>query len=119
MGINLIVSNIKKMEEYNSDFEQNVSNELEGKQNYLNQPCIEFPVTDDNKVIIDRIVKDMHKSITDCSIGLAYSQYPQQRNATNPYAVFIIEAQDVPFEAFINPVIAGHTTEKIGFIMVV
>ncbi|MFU7502876.1 MAG: peptide deformylase [Candidatus Tisiphia sp.] len=117
MGIDLIVSNTKKVEdkECNSYFEQNISNELERKQNYFNQPCIEFPITDDNKILIDRIVKDMYESIKDCGIGLAHSQYPQQGNATNPYAVFIIEAQDVPFEAFINPVIAGHTTEKIGF----
>lgn len=108
-----IESNCKEI--CNFYFEQNVSNELEREQNYFNQPCIEVPIIDDNKAIVAEIINNMRKSIQVCGMGLAHNQYPQQKSATNPYAIFIIQDHDISFEAFINPVIAGHTTEKIGY----
>ncbi|WP_081326512.1 peptide deformylase, partial [Wolbachia pipientis] len=70
-------------------------------------------------LVVKNIVKNMHISIEKCGIGLAHNQYPKQDGATNPYSIFIIDGQDyysdVLFEAFINPLIVGYSSEKVGF----
>ncbi|WP_425363201.1 peptide deformylase [Candidatus Tisiphia endosymbiont of Hybos culiciformis] len=112
-----IKSNLKSTrkgeEDAYSSFEQRVDKDKESY--YFHQPCIEFPIIDKNKQVVVDIVEQMHDAMKGCGIGLAHNQYPKAENATNPYAIFIIEARDVPFEVFINPVIVGYTEEKVGF----
>lgn len=122
-----IVSNTKKFptNEPNGEtevyFEQRATNELEAKTNYFNQPVIKFPITDTNKAEARDIIDKMFTDMKSCGIGLAHNQLQRVGEATNPYAIFVIKREDadpalyVPEEAFVNPVIVGHSVEKTGF----
>lgn len=115
-----IISYTKTIEEreYNlkQEFEQRATNELQQQIYYFNQPVIKFPITDENKLLAQKITQNMFTAMEGCGIGLAHNQLPKEEKATNPYAIFVIklESQNVPAETFVNPIIVGLSQEKVA-----
>jgi peptide deformylase len=110
------VSVLKYTANNKSCFEQRANNAGEQYKNYFNGPVSFVPKSKLKEV--PSIVQGMNAAMKEVGIGLAHNQYPKTEDMKNPCAIFVVDSQYIQnrqlskdFEAFVNPVIVGYSTE--------